>query len=80
MEEQLAEKHSIKTDYLEKLNGTSKHFKGKRQVNIVIESPVRSCFWPRGSSNRLGIFTRPQLTGPDRPKPVNAEIINTGYK
>jgi hypothetical protein len=32
--EELAEKHDVKGEYLEKLKGTSKHYKGKREVNI----------------------------------------------
>jgi hypothetical protein len=33
-QEELAKKHNIKPDYLEKLKGTSKHYKAKREVNI----------------------------------------------
>lgn len=32
--EELAEKHSVKPEYLEKLKGTSKHYKAKREVNM----------------------------------------------
>jgi ribonuclease D len=33
-EEELAEKYNVKPEYLEKLKGTSKHYKAKREVNI----------------------------------------------
>ena len=33
-QEELAEKHGVKPEYLEKLKGTSKHYKSKREVNI----------------------------------------------
>ena len=33
-QEELAEKYSIKPEYLEKLKGTSKHYQAKREVNI----------------------------------------------
>lgn len=32
--EELAEKHNVKREYLEKLRGTSKHYSAKREVNI----------------------------------------------
>jgi hypothetical protein len=33
---------------------------------VVIESPVRSGYWPLGHSNRLGNFQNPQKTRPNR--------------
>jgi hypothetical protein len=33
-QEDLAEKYNIKPEYLEKLKGTSKHYKAKREVNL----------------------------------------------
>lgn len=33
-QEELAEKHNVKPEYLNKLKGASKHYKAKRDVNI----------------------------------------------
>lgn len=33
-QKELAEKHNVKQEYLEKLKGSSKHYKAKREVNI----------------------------------------------
>ena len=33
-QDELAEKHNVKRDYLEKLKGTSKHYRAKREINI----------------------------------------------
>ena len=56
-----------------------------RTLAVVLESPVRSGYWPPTGSNRdrdrLVISRKPNLTGPNRYKPVivGQHQLGSGY-